>query len=186
MGKLGFVQSLFTCSLFNQKILQVFCIFFLLQYCQIQQEIMINLPMFLVDGFFLKKFRLIILLQIKMEFSATAILRKASLHLLKDGPLSIVPGDENEIELDQGSITTIKVILPSPHYYMCICDCFLIPVEHRQDFVNGHHGYTCGVNFKTSILAELSGSKHHFHESAQIGSVTSMNFMPKFDGKFQP
>lgn len=93
-----------------------------------------------------------------MEFSATAILRKASLHLLKDGPLSIVPGDENEIELDQGSITTIK------------------------DFVNGHHGYTCGENFKTSILAELSGSKHHFHESAQIGSVTSMNFMPKFDG----
>nr|XP_051188340.1 uncharacterized protein LOC127302036 [Lolium perenne] len=100
--------------------------------------------------------------EIKMEFSATAILRKASLHLLKDGPLSIVPGDENEIELDQGSITTIK------------------------DFVNGHHGYTCGENFKTSILAELSGSKHHFHESAQIGSVTSMNFMPKFDGKFQP
>jgi hypothetical protein len=136
--------------------------------------------------FFLKQFRLIILFQLKKELSTTAVLLKTSSDLFKDVRLSTVPGDENEIELDQKSIRSIKVILPSPHYYMCICDCFLIPVEHRQDFVNGHHGYTCGENFKTSILAELSGSKHHFHESAQIGSVTSMNFMPKFDGKFQP
>jgi hypothetical protein len=136
---------------------------------------------------FLKQFRLIILFQLKKELSTMAVLLKTSSDLFKDVRLSTVPGDENEIELDQKSIRSIKVILPSPHYYMCICDCFLIPVEHLQDFVNGHHGYTCGENFKTSILAapEVSGSDPHFQESAQIGTVTSMKFMPKFDGKLQ-
>ncbi|XP_051188336.1 uncharacterized protein [Lolium perenne] len=85
--------------------------------------------------------------ELKKELSTTAVLLKTSSDLFKDVRLSTVPGNENEIELDQKSPRSIK------------------------DFVNGHHGYTCGENFKTSILAvpEVSGSDPHFQESAQIG-----------------
>uniref|UniRef100_A0ACD5Y0J6 Uncharacterized protein n=1 Tax=Avena sativa TaxID=4498 RepID=A0ACD5Y0J6_AVESA len=90
--------------------------------------------------------------------SATAVLRKA----FNAGTLSTVPGDENEFKLDQGSIRTMK----------------------GTDFVNGHHGDTCGENFQTSILSvpELRGVEPHFHESQQIDSATTMNAMPKSDG----
>jgi hypothetical protein len=125
-------------------------------------------------------------LQLKNELSAFPILLKASFEQFK--PLSTIPGDENEIELEQGSIRSMKVIFPCPHYFMCICDV-LIPAEHRQgtDFLNGHHRYACGKKIQNSILSvpELSGIEPHFQESAQVDSITSMNVMPKFDGKFQ-
>ncbi|XP_051188339.1 peroxisome biogenesis protein 5-like [Lolium perenne] len=79
-------------------------------------------------------------------------------------PLSTVPGDENEIDLDQGSTRSIK----------------------GADFVNGHHGDACGDNFQTSILSvpELRGMGPDLQELEQIDRATSMNLNPKL-GKFQ-
>jgi hypothetical protein len=59
-------------------------------------------------------------LKIKKELSTSAVLLKASFDLFKVVPLSTVPGDENEIDLDQGSTRSIKVFLPNPHSPMCI------------------------------------------------------------------
>ncbi|KAM0882274.1 hypothetical protein ACQ4PT_032385 [Festuca glaucescens] len=94
------------------------------------------------------------------ELSTSAVLLKASFDLFKVVPLSTVPGDENEIELDQGSTRSIK----------------------GADFVNGHHGDACGDNFQTSILSvpELRGIGPDLQELEQIDRATSMNFNPKF------
>ncbi|CAM0951941.1 unnamed protein product [Alopecurus aequalis] len=93
--------------------------------------------------------------------SATAVIMKASLGLFKDFPLSTVPGDHNEFELDQGSIRNMKA----------------------TDFVNGYHGDASGEKFQTTILSpEPRGIEPHFQGSEQIDSTKSMNFMPKVDG----